>query len=150
MIFIWRPNFTTTSCLRDCDIVKSSPIFITSSITHQSRQELRHTQPGQPGRRRNGPRSKHVTDKITTYTYYSKGAHCKDLHLVGGGELGDVALELGDPGQRRHGLQVHRHDLHLLPLLLRPLRSQHHHHLNFELRKLLFQTFPAFPILKLL
>ena len=48
-------------------IVKSSPIFITRSITHLSRRELRHTQPGQPGRRRNGPRSKHVTDKITTY-----------------------------------------------------------------------------------
>ena len=63
--------------------------------------------------------------------------------LVGGGELGDVSLELGDPGQRRHGLQVHRHDLHLLPLLLRPLRSRHHH-LNFVLHNFCFKLFLLF------
>lgn len=34
--------------------------------------------------------------------------------------LGDVALDLGDSWQRSHGLQVHRHDLHLLCLLLSP------------------------------
>ena len=33
--------------------------------------------------------------------------------------LGDVPLDLGDPWEGGHGLEVHRHDLHLLlPLLL--------------------------------
>ena len=44
------------------------------------------------------------------------------IYLVGGGQLGDVALHLDDPGEGRHGLQVHRHDLHLLSLLLWPLK----------------------------
>lgn len=35
-------------------------------------------------------------------------------------DLSDVTLDLSDSRQRSHGLQVHRHDLHLLTLLLLP------------------------------
>ena len=42
--------------------------------------------------------------------------------LVGCGELGDVALELCHARQRGHRLQVHRHDLDVLPLSLGSLK----------------------------
>ena len=44
------------------------------------------------------------------------------LYLVCRGELGDVSLHLDDAGERGHGLEIHRHDLHVLPLLLWPLK----------------------------